>query len=148
MPPKDSPGILWLEQGVLMLGLGNMQCKITQQSRASAAAGDRCFIRMALLAGVREQPAANDSRAPAALQGTIAGSYPLCLVNKPGLLCLRGAEPRQPVSAHTTQLRLLEFKLPALCFPLFLNIGTDRNTLPIFHPDLNALIPFPISLTV
>lgn len=38
------------------------------------------------LAGVREQPAANDSRIPAALQGTIAGSWPLPLVNKPGLL--------------------------------------------------------------
>lgn len=28
MPPKDSPGILWLEQGVVMVGLGNLQLTV------------------------------------------------------------------------------------------------------------------------
>lgn len=97
MPPKDSPGILRLEQGVVV-GLGNMQLTVQKypaELSLYSSWGQMLYHQHGLYwLGLESSLQPMTQKTLAALQGTIAGSYPLPLVNKPGLLWpLEGLRP-------------------------------------------------------
>lgn len=100
VPPKDSPGTLRLEQGMVVVGLGDMQLTLQKypvvlSSCSSCGQMLEHIIRVAFIDWeYRAAHSQKPPKAPAALQGTAAGSYLLPLLNKPGLLwLLEGLSP-------------------------------------------------------
>jgi len=117
------PGTRRLEQGMLVLGLGNVQ----RTSQKCPAIVSLCsswgqmlehIIGVAFIDWGYRAAAARSirvlSRAPQ------QGATPPSAKQTWAAVAPGGAEPSQPFSAQMTRIRLPGFKLPAWCFRLFL----------------------------
>lgn len=139
MPPKDSPGTLSSEQGMVLVGLGNVQ--LTSQKYpvvlslcSSWGQMSEHIIRVAVIDwGYRAALSQKPPKTLDAPQGTTVGSLPPASAKQTwAALAPEGAEPSQPFSVHMTWLRLPGFKLPALCSPLFLKRRDRWECTPSF----------------